>query len=591
MKRREFLTFAAAVSAAACTGEAGAETTAGQQVASDGHDLVLRNGRVVDGSGNPWFKADLGIKDGRIDKIGRVDDAEANRVIDVEGLFVSPGFIDIHSHSDTSMFVDPWMESKIRQGITTEVNGNCGGSPVPRGATTRRGRSGEDVTWSTWDEYFSRVQENGTGLNTATLVGHGTVRRYVMEGDYGAPTRTQLDEMKDLVRAAMQQGAVGLSTGLAYSPGTYAHTDEVVELAEAAAEYEGIYATHLRDFSSRVLGWSGEEGSVYQAVAEALEIGRRSGVRLVQISHLSSNAPYSGDPDLDKKVRDLIFEARDEGIDVLVDILPSDWGSVATWPGRSVFSPAYLADGRANLLDRLRDPDQRAVLKEELLTKSPAEMGFENTTARLLLIRTGKGDGVWIFPPLGRRFKNPEYERKTLDGIAEMKGVDLLDALFDILVEENGEISVANRIMEDRNSQLTWSIAMPSTDGGSTRRPGDNTGRVRPSAYSGFSDALIWAREKQLVAIEEMIRKMTSLPAHALHLRDRGLIKESLRADITVLDLDNVTSGCTYENDARPAYPTGIPYVIVNGVPVIDDDRLTDALPGEVLRHFGLGKA
>ena len=405
-----------------------------------------------------------------------------------------------------------------------------------------------------------------------------------MGQNHGAPTQQQLDEMKKLVREAMQHGAAGLSTGLAYSPGLYAHTDEVVELAKVAAEYGGIYATHLRDFSSKVLGWSGEEGSVYQAVAEAIEIGRRSGIRVVQISHLSSNSPYSGDPELDQKVHDLIYRAREDGIDVLVDILPSDWGSVAAWPGRSVFSPAYLADGREALLERLRDPVQRAVLKEELLTKSPAEMGFENTTARLLLIRTGRGDGVWIFPPLGGRFKNRAYERKTLDVIAEMKGVDLLDALFDLLIEENGQIAIANRLMEDRNSQLTWSIAMPSTDGGSTTKPGAQR-RVRPSGFSGFSDALVWVREKKLVTIENMIRQMTSLPAHALRLRDRGLIKEGLRADITVFDLDNVESLCTYENDARPAYPVGIPYVIVNGVPVIDDNQLTEALPGEVLRH------
>jgi N-acyl-D-aspartate/D-glutamate deacylase len=227
----------------------------------------------------------------------------------------------------------------------------------------------------------------------------------------------------------------------------------------------------------------------------------------------------------------------------------------------------------------------RAVLKEELLTKSLAEMGFENTTARLQLIRAGKGDGVWIFPPLDGHFKNPEYERKTLDVIAEMKGVDLLDALFDLLIEENGKVSIANKLMEDRNSQLTWSIAIPSSDGGGTAKPGEATRRVRPSAYSGFSDALVWVREKKLVTLEDMIRKMTSFPARTLRLWDRGLIKEGLRADITVFDFENVRSLCTYENDARPAYPAGIPYVIVNGVPVIDDDQLTEALPGKVLRH------
>ena len=584
MNRREFLVRAAAMSAAAYAGEAATKTTSREQVAFDLHDLVLKNGRVLDGAGNPWFKADIGVKDGRISRIGRVDEQKATRVIDAEGLFVSPGFIDIHSHSDTSFFTDPWMESKIRQGITTELNGNCGTSPVPRRSRARRGRSGQGASWSTWKEYFDRLEQRGIGLNTATLIGHGTVRTHVMGRDVAAPSPEQLDEMRALVRDAMQNGAAGLSTGLAYSPGVYAHTDEVVALAEVAAEFGGIYASHIRDFSSKVLGWSGEEGSVYRAVAEAIEIGRRSGVRVVQISHLSSNSPYSGDTELDEKIHDLIFQAREEGIDVLVDILPSDWGSVAAWPGRSVFSPAYLADGRESLLARLRDPVQRAVLKEELLTKSPAEMGFENTTTRLLLIRAGKGDGVWIFPPVNGRLKNPAYERQTLAAIAKMKGVDPLDALFDVLIEEDGQIAIANKLMEDRNSQLTWSNAMPSTDGGGTTKPGANR-RVRPSAYSAFSDALVWVREKKLVTIESMIRQMTSLPAHALRLRDRGLIRESFRADLTVFDLENVESLCTYENDARPAYPTGIPYVIVNGAPVIDEGQVTTVLPGEVLRH------
>ena len=589
MKRREFLYYAVAVSAAAHARGAAAKTTAGEQTTSNMYDLVLKNGRILDGSGNPWFKADIAVKNGRISKIGRVDKEKADRIIDVKGLIVSPGFIDVHSHSETSMFRDPWIESKIRQGITTEVNGQCGGSPAPRNkklkARAGRGISKEDIAWSTMDGYFNRLEKHGIAQNMVTLVGHGTVRRYVMDGNHGAPTQKQLDEMKELVREAMIHGAAGLSTGLAYSPGCYAHTDEVVELTKVAAEYGGIYATHLRDFSSKVLGWSGEEGSRYPAVEEAIEIGRRSGIRIVQLSHLSSNSPFSGDPELDEKVHDLIYKSREEGIDVLIDVLPSDWGGIASWPGRSVFSPAYLADGKEKLFERLRDPDQRAVLKEEILTKSPAEMGFENSTHRLLLIRTGKGDGVWIFPPLNGHLKNPEYERKTLDVIAEMKGVDLLDALFDVLIEENGEVCIANKVMEDIKSQLTWSIAMPSTDGGSTVKPGEATRRVRPSAYSGFSDALMWVREKKLVTLEDMIRKMTSLPARSLRLWDRGLIREGLWADITVFDPKKVKSLCTYENDARPAYPVGIPYVIVNGVPVIDDNKLTEALPGKVLRH------
>ena len=346
-----------------------------------------------------------------------------------------------------------------------------------------------------------------------------------------------------------------------------------------------MYATHLRDFSSKVLGWSGVEGSVINPVKEALEIGWRSGIRVVQLAHLSSNSPYSGDPDLSDKVRRLIDESRERGLDVTIDVLLSDWGSVAQWPGRSVFSPAYLADGKEKLVERLRDPVQRALLKEELLTKSPSEMGFENTTARLLLIRAGLGDGVWVFPPVGGSFKPPDYKHKTLDVIAGMKGVDLLDALFELLVEEDGNICIANKVMDDRMSQMLWSTAMPSTDGGSTVKSGPGARRVRPSAFSGFSDALMWVREYKLSTLEDMVRRMTSMPARTLNLKDRGLLKEGFWADITVFDPDKVKSVCTYENDALPGYPEGIPYVIVNGVPLIDNGTHTGALHGKVLRH------
>ncbi len=553
-------------------------------------DLALKNGRVLDGAGNPWFNADVAVKDGRIVKIGRVDSGNAERVIDVRGLTVSPGFIDIHTHSDTGMLVDPKMESRLRQGITTDVNGQCGSSPAPVNEKTLEIKGlrvipKEDVDWTTMEGYFMRLERQGISQNAITLVGHGTIRIYVMGDDHGAPTPLELDEMKRLVRAAMEDGAVGLSTGLAYSPGCYAHTDEIVELAKVAAEYGGMYATHLRESCSDVLGWKGEQGTTYLSIEEAIDVGRRSGMRVVQLSHLSSNSPYSGDPDLGEKIHRLIDESREEGIDVTADILPSDWGSVAPWPGRSVFSPKYLADGKEKLLERLKDPEERAILKEELLTKSPSEMGFENTTSRLLLIRQGLGDGVWIFPPSNGGFKNPEYERKTLDAIAKMKGKDLLDSLFDLLVEEDGNICVANKVMDGRMIQMTWNTTMPSTDGGGIDKPEEATKRVRPSAYSGFSDALIWVREKKLIFLEDMVRRMTSMPARTIALKDRGLLKEGFWADITVFDPKNVRSLCTYENDAKPAYPEGIPYVIVNGVPVIENSEHTGALPGKVLRH------
>jgi N-acyl-D-aspartate/D-glutamate deacylase len=554
-------------------------------------DILLRNGRIMDGAGNPWFNADIAIKDGKIIKIGRLGSEKATSIIDVSNLIVSPGFIDIHNHSDTSLIANPKMESKIRQGITTEVNGNCGSSPSPVNANTLKGKGlrkipEEDVDWTTMGGYFQRLERQGISQNVITLVGHGTVRRYVMGDHQRMPTQSELDEMKGLVRAAMEDGASGLSTGLSYAPGCYAHTDEVVELAKIVAEYDGIYASHLRERGSEVLGWTGEYGSIYRAVDEAIEIGRRSGVRVIQLSHLISHPPFLEDPDMSGKIRRLIDASREEGLNVNADILPSDWGSVAPWPGRSVFSPSYLADGKDKLFEKLRDPMQRAQLKEELQTRSPSEMGFENTTDRLLLIREGKGDCIRIYPPFNGHMKNPEYEKKTLDEIAKMKGKDLFDTLFDLLVEEDGNICVTNKNMDDTMSQLTWSTTMPSTDGGGIERTGDKaTKRVRPSAYGGFPEALAWVREKQQVTLEDMVRRMTSLPALAIGLTNRGLLKEGFWADVTIFDPINVRSMCNYDDDARPEYPEGIPFVIVNGVLVIKNSEHTNSMPGMVLRH------
>jgi N-acyl-D-aspartate/D-glutamate deacylase len=488
--------------------------------------------------------------------------------------------------------MDPRMESKVRQGITTEVNGNCGISPAPVNEKTQKFEElshipKEEVDWTTMDGYFKRLEKQGASLNVIMLVGHGTVRCYVMGDEVRAPTSPEMEEMKMLVRAAMEDGAAGLSTGLEYFPGVHAHTDEIVELAKVAAEYGGIYASHLRSSGSKVLGWPGEGGTILEAVAEAIDIGRRTGLR-VQLSHLSAQCAFTRDQDMSNKVYHLIVSAREEGIDVVADKLTDVWGSVAPWPRRTVFPSAYLADGNEKLFEMLRDSDTRAKIKEELKTKSPSEMGFVEMTDRLLLIRQGKGDSVWIFPPFNGHMKNPDYEYKTLDEIARMMGKNLWDTLFDLILEEEGNICISNKQMAIGfpKEEFSWSMMMPSTDGGSIEKPGSLAkDRVRPSAYGAFPTVLAWAREKNTLTLEEVVRKATSLPARTIGLKDRGLIKEGFCADITVFDPDTVKSRCTFENDARPEYPEGIPYVLVNGQIVVDDNEHTGTLPGKVLRH------
>jgi len=555
-------------------------------------DIILRNGRVLDGAGSPWFVADIGVKDGLIKKIGELGSEKAIRTVDVGGLIISPGFIDIHSHSDISLLMDPRMESKVKQGITTDVNGNCGGSPAPVNEKTQKFKKRsripkEEVDWTTMDGYFKRLEKQGASLNVITLVGHGTVRCYVMGDEARPPIRPEMEEMKMLVRAAMEDGAAGLSTGLEYFPGVYAHTDEIVELAKVVAKYGGMYASHLRCSGSKVLGWTGGGVTILEAVAEAIDIGRRAGLR-VQLSHLEGQTASMRDQDMSNKVYHLIVSARKEGIDVAADKITDAWGSVAPWPMRTVFPPAYLADGKEKLFEMLRDPDTRAKIKEELKTKSPSEMGFVQMTDRLLLIRQGKGDSVWIFPPFNGHMKNPDYEYKTLDEIARMMGKDLWDTLFNLILEEEGNICISNKQMAIGfpKEEFSWSMMMPTTDGGAIEKPGSLAkNRVRPSAYGAFPMVLAWAREKNTLTLEEVVRKSTSLPARTMGLKDRGLIKEGFWADITVFDPDTVKSRCTFENDARPEYPEGIPYVLVNGHFVVDDNEHTGALPGKVLRY------
>jgi N-acyl-D-aspartate/D-glutamate deacylase len=553
-------------------------------------DVIFKNGKVVDGTGNPWFHADVAVKDGRIHKIFRQNSVKASKVIDAEELIVAPGFIDIHNHSDISMIMDPKMDSKVRQGITTEVNGQCGGSPAPVNENTLkhvRRIKPEDIDWTTMDGYFNRLEQQGISQNAITMVGHGTVRYYVMGDEPRISTPVELEHMKKLVRKAMEDGAVGLSTGLAYAPGCWAHTDEIVELAKVVSEFKGFYASHLRESCSKVLGWSGEQGSHFLSVVEAIDIGRRSGVSAVQLSHVCGQNPFLDDTELYLKVHDLIDSAREEGINVTADILPNAWGSVAPWPARSIFAPSELAEGKEAIIEKLSDPETRAEIKQDMLTRRPSSMDYVNTTMRLLCMRGGQGFAIRIFPPFKGHLKNPEYEYKTLDEIAAMKKKDLFDSLFDLIVDNEGDFSICHLVMDHdlTMSQLTWSTTMPSTDGGDIEKPGElATKRVRPTAYAGFPAALAWVRENKMLPLEEMVKKMTSFPANTVGLNDRGLLKEGFWADVTVFDPVTIDSECTYENDARPEYPIGVPYVMVNGQLVVEDSEHTGELPGKVLR-------
>jgi N-acyl-D-aspartate/D-glutamate deacylase len=567
-------------------------------------DICLVNGRIFDGANNPWYRADVSIKDGKIAKIGKLGSDKASVILDIKGQILCPGFIDIHNHAEMSLLMDPKMESMTRQGVTTLVNGQCGGSPAPVNKNNLElqelgsRRATVDVDWTTMDGYFKRVEKQGVSPNIVTLVGHGNLRYYVMGSDFKrTATGEEIEKMKELVRQAMQDGALGLSTGLTYAPGYYAHTSEVIELAKVAAEYGGIYASHIREWGSKVLGWPGELGSHIEGVTEAIEIGRKSGVPRVEISHLSAQRKFIRDPDQFNKVRKLITSAREEGIDVTVDAQPESWDTVRPAYKGSI-PPEYFEDSVENLVKRLDDPTIRAKIKDDMKNKLPMDMGFHYHSGKLLLIRAGKGDCLRVYPPLNGHLKTIEYEYKTLGEIAEMKGKDLYETLFDLIVENEGNVFIQRKQMDWdlKMTEYTWPMLMVGTDGGTSTQAGSQaTERVRPTGYGAYPLILRWVKEKKILPMEDMIRKMTSMPARTIGLKDRGLIKEGFWADITVFDPDTVRSRTSYTNeteewvqgegDGRPFYPEGINYVLVNGQFIVNNSEHTGELPGKVLRH------
>ena len=567
-------------------------------------DIILKNCRVLDGAGNPWFKTDIAIKDGRIARIGRLEAKKTSKIVDVGNKIACPGFIDAHSHADRGLLVDPAMASATMQGVTTLVTGQCGSSPAPVNENVMKlyysgpRRTNVNIDWTTMDEYFHRLDGEGISPNVVTQVGHGTVRYYVMGEDFKREsTPAELEEMKDLVRKAMEDGALGLSTGLTYAPGYYAHTNEVIELAKVVAEYGGIYSSHIREWGSKILGWPGNQGSHVEGVTEAIEVGRRSGVSKVQISHLSPQRKFVKDKEQHWKVRQLIESAREEGIDVAVDVQPESWDTVRP-AYRGSIPPEYFEDGLDKLVERLRDPDTRARIKKDMMTKVPMEMGFVYHAGKLLLIRARMGDCIRVYPPFKGHLKNRMYEGKTLGEIAETLGKDLYETLFDLIIENEGDVYVNRKQMDWdlKMSLYTWPMTMVGTDGGSTAKTGNKAEeRVRPTSFGAFPLALAWVREKKIITLENMVRRMTSMTARTIGLKDRGLLKEGFWADITVFDPKKVRHRTSYTNededwvggegDARPEYPVGIEHVLVNGRFIVYESKHTGAKPGKVLRH------
>jgi len=526
-------------------------------------DILIKNGTVVDGLSDNALKADVGIVGERIQAIGDLVTAQARTIIDATGKAVSPGFIDIHCHTDAvELLVNPKGESMIRQGVTLEVSGNCGGSSFPYKKEIsdeekrHQQRYGFERDWVDLAGYLARVQKTGMAFNYITLVGQGTIREYVMNQDRRKPTASELELMQKLVAEAMEQGAFGLSSGLEYTPSGFASTEEVVELCRVAAKYGGFYATHVRS----------EDRFVIEAVAEAIYIAEKAGLPL-QISHFKScgTVNWWKMP----KLFDLVEAAAKRGVAVTADRYPYN----AYNTGLSInFPQRALAGGNEAFVKRLQDPAERGKLREEAMQK------LEGTPWENILL-TGLDE-----------VENQRFIGKTIQQAADELGQDPYEFACDLLIKEKGEVDIVGFGMSEEQTEETLKhpLVMLCSDGSALAPYGPlHQGKPHPRNYGTFPRFLgLYVREKKALGLPQAVKKMTAMPAAKLGLKDRGTLKPANFADIVVFDPATVADKATYTEPEQ--YPIGIDYVIVNGQVVIDHDKHTGALPGKVL--YGPGK-
>ncbi len=532
-------------------------------------DIVITNGRVVDGTGSPWYAADVGIRDGRIAATGRLRDSAAKQTIDARGRVVAPGFIDMLGQSELTVLVEPHLPSKIFQGITTELTGEGGSAAPLNDAIIKADKVDYDhfkltPDWRTFAQYFARVEKQGLGINMAHLVGATQVRRMVLGDDDKQPAAADLERMKALVREAMEEGAFGVSTSLQYPPAPYARTEELIALAREASRYGGIYATHMRS----------EAGAVLEALDEAIRIGHDADIP-VEIWHVKAAGKRNWGRMKDIVAR--IEQARRDGVDITADT----YGYTAWFNSFSAFIPPWAHDGgEEKLLARLKDPQTRARIKKDLLSSD--DRSWDNEWQEI-----PGPEAVLIGAVQNEELKS--IQGKTLAEVAALWKTDPIDTIFDILIKDHAFTYVAVFGMSEADVALA--VAQPwvafNNDSQGTA-PAGLLGQEHPHprAYGTFPRILRkFVREDKLLSLEEAIRKMTSLPAQKLRLGDRGVIKTGMWADVVVFDAAAITDKATF---AQPnQLSQGMDYVLVNGVPVIAAGKATNALPGKVLRGPG----
>ena len=544
-------------------------------------DILIRGGNVLDGTGSPARAADIGIQRRRIARVGKLARAPAHRTIDAKGLFVAPGFIDIHTHSDIGILVEPTAECAVRQGVTTHVIGNCGDSPAPisegyRELATRRFEyyaQAREWDWTTYGEYLDFMEANGVGVNIAGLVGHGAVRTAVMGFDERAPNRGEMRSMKAHVEEAMAAGAFGMSTGLVYPPGCFAATEEIVELAKVVARHGGFYASHIR----------GERETIVDAVKECIEIGEHAGCA-VQISH---NNPKYGGLGKSREIQALWESAHDRGLDVLVDNdVHTDFG-----PPLSHALPQWTQKLRTEeLVDLLQDPMKRKQIREEVRADRTPGAGYVG------LLVHGRFDRIWLLRCPHDRTK----EGLTIAELAARRGVDPWTAYFDVIVEEQDRAVGLFDYMdpEEIKSTLRHPLVMICSDGwvAPKEERTSATAPYQPCTFGEFPGVLQrFVVEEPVLTLPNAIYKMTGMPAKRLGLENRGLIREGCAADLVVFDLPRVKDRATnrwphaypFENYPHE-YPEGIDWVFVNGTAAVEDGKPTGTRTGQCLRHTGV---
>lgn len=506
-------------------------------------DTIIKNARIIDGTGNPWFYGNVGVKNGQIVTVGH-GVGSANEIIDAEKSFLAPGFIDGHCHSDLMILDYPESEIKMQQGVTTEVVGNCGLAPVPVNPLYRDalinyiepvlGRAYKEWKWESVNDYFHELDTNLLSENVASYVAHGSIRLAVMGFENRSPTKAELTEMKYIVEEGMKAGAIGLSIGLLYAPGSYSQKEEIVELCKVVAKYHGILSTHIR----------GEGNNLIPSIKEVIWIAKVADLPL-HVSHLKAAGKRNWGKVL--QAMEMIEEARAQGMDVTCDVYPYAAGSTML---TTLFPSWALEGGLSAILARLQNPSDREKIKQEMVEE---QEDWDN-----LVVSTG-WESVIISSVSTESLKR--YEGLSIQAISEKNGIHPVDQAFNLLVEENGNIGIIYYHMDvnDVRQVMQYSNALIASDSLTCY-----TGKPHPRLYGTFPRVLeSYVKKERILTIEDAVRKMTSYPAQRFGLKKRGRITEGFKADLVLFNMDKIRDHATYQSPKN--YPDGIEYVFVNG--------------------------